>query len=87
MARFTPCQGKNACRDNGALCLTCGRELTEIIKLRNIMQELTSLAIEYDYENVDDYSQYIARKVSKMIDYQRQQQTSQQLGRMGKGTK
>ncbi len=72
MANFTPCQGKNACRDNGVLCLTCGRKLTEIMKLRELMQDLTALAIEFDYENVDEYSQYIARKIAKMVEYARQ---------------
>ncbi|MES9939013.1 MAG: hypothetical protein ABW104_04475 [Candidatus Thiodiazotropha sp. 6PLUC2] len=71
MSHFTPCQGKNACRDNGTICLTCGRELTEIVKLRELMKEITSLAVEYDYENVDDFTQYVARKITKMIDYQR----------------
>ncbi|MES9861082.1 MAG: hypothetical protein ABW138_09565, partial [Candidatus Thiodiazotropha sp. 4PDIVS1] len=50
---------------------TCGRELTEIVKLRELMKEITSLAIEYDYENIDDFTQYIARKIVKMIDYQK----------------
>ncbi|PVV10201.1 MAG: hypothetical protein B6D77_08560 [gamma proteobacterium symbiont of Ctena orbiculata] len=76
MATFTPCQGKNACRDNGMLCLTCGRKLSEVAKLRELMQELTALAIDHDYENVDEYAQYIARKVVKMIDYQRQELTN-----------
>ncbi len=76
MANFTPCQGKNACRDNGVLCLTCGRKLTEIEKLRELMQELSEHAIEYDYENVDDFTQYIARKVAKMIEYKRQEATT-----------
>ncbi|MEL0583998.1 MAG: hypothetical protein AAES65_03830 [Candidatus Thiodiazotropha sp. (ex. Lucinoma kazani)] len=74
MAIFTPCQGKNACRDNGVLCLTCGRKLSEISKLRDLMQSLTALAIDYNYENLDDYTQYIARKVAKMTEYQRQEQ-------------
>jgi predicted Fe-S protein YdhL (DUF1289 family) len=74
MAIFTPCQGKNACRDDGVLCLTCGRKLSEITKLRELMQELASLAIYHDYDNVDDYTQYIARKVGKIIDYQKQEQ-------------
>lgn len=26
MARFNPCHGKTACRDDGVRCLTCGRE-------------------------------------------------------------
>ena len=74
MAAFRPCQGKSACRDNGVLCLTCGRKLNEVIQLRELMQQLTALAINYDYENVDEYAQYIARKVTKMITYQRQEE-------------
>ena len=73
MANFTPCQGKNACRDNGVLCLTCGRKLTEIENLRELLQRLTDLAINYDYDNVDDYTAYVARKVAKMIEYKRQE--------------
>jgi predicted Fe-S protein YdhL (DUF1289 family) len=74
VATFKPCQGKSACRDNGVLCLTCGRTLNEVVQLRELMQQLTALAINYDYENVDEYAQYIARKVAKMITYQRQEQ-------------
>jgi hypothetical protein len=76
MATFTPCQGKNACRDNGVLCLTCGRKLHEVEKLRELLQELSALAIDYNYDNVDDYAEYIARKVAKIIDYQRQEEAS-----------
>jgi predicted Fe-S protein YdhL (DUF1289 family) len=71
MANFTPCQGKNACRDDGVLCLTCGRKLTEITKLRELMNGLTELAIDYDFENVDEYAEYVARKVAKMVEYRR----------------
>ncbi len=74
MANFTPCQGKSACRDDGVLCLTCGRKLSEVQRLRDLMQELTALAIDYDYDNVDDFGQYIARKVAKMVDYARQKE-------------
>ena len=75
MASFTPCQGKNACRDNGVLCLTCGRKLTEVETLRELLQKLTNLAVDYDYDNVDEYTDYIARKVAKMIEYKRQEAT------------
>ncbi|MES9971663.1 MAG: hypothetical protein ABW092_16645 [Candidatus Thiodiazotropha sp.] len=74
MTTFTPCQGKHACRDNGVICLTCQRNLTEITKLRELMQGLSTLAIDHEYENLDDYAQYIARKIIKMVDYQRQEQ-------------
>ncbi|MEJ2618828.1 MAG: hypothetical protein P8163_00930 [Candidatus Thiodiazotropha sp.] len=70
MATFKPCQGKTACRDNGEVCLTCGRSLTEIAKLRSLMKEITALALEYEYENVEDFSQYIARKVQKMVKHE-----------------
>lgn len=77
MAVFKPCQGKSACRDNGVLCLTCGRKLNEIVQLRELMQQLTALAIDYDYENIDEYTEYLARKVAKMIDYQRSNTASE----------
>ncbi|MEW8087433.1 MAG: hypothetical protein AB2652_20510 [Candidatus Thiodiazotropha endolucinida] len=71
MGKFVPCQGKHACRDNELSCLTCGRGLHEIEKLRLLMDQLASLAIDYDYENVDEYSSYVARKLEKMIVYRR----------------
>lgn len=79
MAIFRPCQGKSACRDNGVLCLTCGRKLNEIVQLRELMQQLTELAINYDYENVQEYTDYLARKVAKMIEYQRTSPEQQML--------
>lgn len=72
MSVFTPCQGKNACRDDGVRCLTCGRNLDEIIQLRSLIDQLASLAIEYDYSNCQDYTVYIAGKVDKAITYRRQ---------------
>ncbi len=71
MAIFRPCQGKNACRDDGVVCLTCGRKLNEIAQLRWLMQQLTEHAVNHDYENVEEYAQYLARKIAKMIEYQR----------------
>jgi hypothetical protein len=76
MATFTRCQGKNACRDNGVLCLTCGRKLHEVEKLRELMKALSELAIDYNYDNVHDYAEYIARKVVKMIEHQQLEQAN-----------
>lgn len=73
MAMFKPCQGKSACRDNGVLCFTCGRKLGEIQTLRELMAQLSDLAMNYEYENIDEYTQYIARKLEKMITYRRQE--------------
>ena len=73
MSQFNPCQGKLACRDDGTRCLTCGRSLQEITQLRDLMAQLTALAIDYDYENINEYSTYIAQKLEKSIAYHRQQ--------------
>lgn len=71
--RFTPCQGKTACRDGGVQCLTCRRSLAEIGELRGLLDQLSNLAISYDYDNIDDFSAYVARKLVKTITYRRQQ--------------
>ncbi len=73
MATFRPCQGKNACRDNGVLCLTCGRKLGEVQTLRELMGQLSDLAVNYEYENVEEFTQYVARKLEKMITYRQQE--------------
>ena len=72
MSQFIPCQGKNACRDNETHCLTCQRSLKEIFKLRDLIAQLSALAIDYDYDNTADYAAYIAGKVQKSITYHRQ---------------
>ncbi|MES9909063.1 MAG: hypothetical protein ABW161_19655 [Candidatus Thiodiazotropha sp.] len=73
MARFSPCQGKTACRDNGVHCLTCGRDLQEVDRLRRLMDQLATPAVEYDYDNVEEFTAYIAHKLDKTIAYRRQE--------------
>ncbi len=69
MAKFTPCQGKTACRDDGVKCLTCGRSLEEIVELRTLMDQLAALAVRYDYENVEEFGAYVARKLVKKVNH------------------
>lgn len=69
---FIPCQGKTACRDDGSRCLTCGRSLAEIERLRSLVSELADMALTYDYENIEAFSDYIAHKVSKTVAYRRE---------------
>lgn len=64
---FLPCQGKTACRDDGQRCLTCGRTLEEVAWLRDLMDQLASMAIAFDYDNIDEFAAYIARKLPKMV--------------------
>ena len=74
MNLFTPCQGKHACRDDGDKCLTCGRSLEEIASLRDLLNKLSEIAINYEYQNVEEYSAYLKRKVEKIILHRRQEQ-------------
>lgn len=71
MKPFTPCQGKTACRDDGLVCLTCGRSLAEIEQLRRLMDGLATMAIEHGYTNLDEFADYIARKVVKLVQHRR----------------
>ncbi|MEJ2608883.1 MAG: hypothetical protein P8179_02085 [Candidatus Thiodiazotropha sp.] len=76
MAKFIPCQGKTACREDKDGCKTCGRTTNEIIRLRELLDQLCTLADEYDYSNIDEYAGYIQRKLEKMISYRRKNQVS-----------
>jgi predicted Fe-S protein YdhL (DUF1289 family) len=72
MAKFVPCQGKTACREDETGCRTCGRSLDEIVALRSLLDQLATLAVTYGYENQVEYAEYIQRKLIKMIDYRKQ---------------
>jgi hypothetical protein len=76
MARFTPCQGKTACRDDGERCLTCGRSFEEITRLRDLLDQLAGLALDYQYDNIPEYSAYIARKLEKTMAYRRRESSA-----------
>ncbi|MGV6818631.1 MAG: hypothetical protein ACWA44_15355 [Thiotrichales bacterium] len=73
MTVFRPCLGKTACRDDGVKCLSCGRSLEEIFQLRSLLDQLVTLAIDNEYENTDEFANYVARKIQKQIAYRRQE--------------
>lgn len=75
MPRFEPCHGKEACRDDGERCLTCGRSLSEIARLRASIDELATLALDAAYDNTEEYAAYVARKLLKIINHRRAQRT------------
>lgn len=72
MRQFNPCKGKDACRDDGERCLTCGRKLTEVARTVYLMNELSDFVIEQDYDNVDEFAAYIARKLVKKVKHRRE---------------
>jgi predicted Fe-S protein YdhL (DUF1289 family) len=71
MNKFTPCKGKTACRDDGVLCLTCGRTLAEIEALRQLIDALAEHALRQDYANVAEFAAYVAGKVEKKVAHRR----------------
>lgn len=70
--QFTPCLGKQACRDGETHCLTCGRSHEEIARTRGLLDELTQFALQCNYSNMDEFANYIARKLVKKIKHQRE---------------
>lgn len=72
MREFTPCKGKDACRDDGERCLTCERKLTEVARTVFLMNELSDFVIEQEYSNVDEFAAYIARKLVKKVKHRRE---------------
>lgn len=72
MNSFTPCRGKTACRDDGNICLVCGRRLQEIEATRRLIDALADLAVQYQYDNADDFAAYVASKLAKKIRHRQQ---------------
>ncbi len=69
MRSFTPCKGKTACRDDGTICLACGRSLNEIEDTRRLIDALAELAIAQQYENVGEFFSYVAGKAESKVNY------------------
>lgn len=67
---FKPCAGKNVCIENETHCLSCGRKLETIAKTRKLIEALANLALEEDYNNVEEFLEYIGRKAGKMVQHQ-----------------
>ena len=71
MKAFTPCRGKTACRDDGNVCLTCGRGLQEIEATRRLIDDLAELVIGYEYDNPAEFAAYVASKLEKKVRHRR----------------
>lgn len=72
MSTFTPCKGKTVCRDDGVICLTCGRSFAEIEQTRNMIDALAEFALARGYDNVGEFAVYVADKVEKKVKYRRE---------------
>ena len=73
MASFKPCIGRNACRDDGQGCLTCGRSFEEINATKEVVDTVFNFVREMGYDNHDEFMAYLSRKISKKIAHAEQQ--------------
>jgi hypothetical protein len=72
VSTFVPCKGKTACRDDGEICLTCGRSFTEIEQTRKLIDALAEFVCTQGYDNVNEFATYVADKVEKKVSYRRE---------------
>ncbi|MBI5918554.1 MAG: hypothetical protein HY849_04180 [Nitrosomonadales bacterium] len=72
MNAFIPCKGKTACRDDGERCLTCGRSFAEIEQTRKMIDALAEFVLAQGYDNVGEFTVYMADKVVKKVKHRRE---------------
>jgi hypothetical protein len=72
MTTFRPCAGKTACRDDGTTCLTCGRSLAAVVETRRLIDALANFVLAEDYDNVDVFAAYVAKKIEKKVRHRRE---------------
>lgn len=71
MAIFKPCISRLACTEVGTHCKSCGRPIEYVNRTRQLINELTQLALDADYANTDDFLNYVHSKTRKKINSRR----------------
>lgn len=67
MTQFRPCLGKTACREDAAGCRTCRRSAEEILRTRELVDEVVDFAATMGYDNPDEFAAYLARRISRKL--------------------
>lgn len=67
MARFRPCLGREACVYGDDGCRTCGRSFEEILRTKQLVEDLTMLVLEVDYEDLDELITYLGDKLRNKV--------------------
>lgn len=63
--QFTPCRGGDFCSDEGSHCQGCGRSHEEIAQTRALIAGLSDYALEKGYDNVEEFTRFVADKAVK----------------------
>lgn len=64
---FKPCVSRTACTEDGTHCRACGRSHEEINALRNVINNVTEFALKMEYENSEEFLEYLKNKVLKKL--------------------
>ncbi len=63
--KFIPCKGSTFCTDEGTHCEGCGRSHSEIAETRHLVNQLLEFVQKQDYENPEDFAQFISGSLIK----------------------
>ena len=64
---FKPCVSRIACTEDGTHCRACGRSHEEINALRTLLNQVADFALQMDYDNNEEFLDYLKNKVLKKI--------------------
>ena len=67
MNHFRPCVNRTACTEDGSHCRSCGRPHEEINRVRQVTGDVAAFLKEMQYDNPDEFMDYLQRKVMKKI--------------------
>ncbi len=64
--KFNPCVS-GQCTYEGTHCQGCGRSHEEIAETKKMVMALVNFAQEQDYENIEDFANFIGKSVLKKL--------------------
>ncbi|MFO7593850.1 MAG: DUF1289 domain-containing protein [Pseudomonadota bacterium] len=65
--QFKPCVSRTACTEGGERCRACGRTHEEINAVRSITNQVTDFIRQMDYENSEEFLDYLKKKIGKKL--------------------
>lgn len=72
MSQFKPCVGRLACAEGITHCMSCGRPIDHVVRTRQVVNDLAELIMDADYDNVEEFLEYIVSKTKKKINHRRE---------------
>jgi len=65
--KFNPCKGSAFCTEEGTHCEGCGRSHVEIAETKALVNGLVEFVQKQEYENTEDFAQFISGSLVKKI--------------------